>query len=1098
MHFCQHCGTQNGDTAKYCRDCGQALAARAAQHGPQGTLLIHTLLRNRYQVMKLLGQGGMGAVYLAQDRNAFNRACVIKEMLAYYQTPAEQRKAEQDFEREARFLADLRHDSVPQMYEYFIEQGRYYLVMEYVAGETLEERLSLANRPFTEQEAGAYTLQLANALVYLTAQTPPVIHRDIKPANIILDEAQGRVKLVDFGLAKENSATDKTTGHSVPLGTPGYAPPEQYSGHVEPRTDVYGLGATVHHLLTGRDPREEKPFDFPPARDVVPTISPALSALVSQMLEPKLDSRPHATEVVDRLQALIHTGPLASTASSNGSQPLTTQPFAIRSGPLADDATALALVCDDHWDDGLYHLYEGHFEPWLENQNRKDLAARAKSIRLQQGNRSAGLEEFLQAANPTLPLPSLAVDSMSIDLGKVKRGMAVEEQVWIKNRGRGCLSGEIVPADESITVQPETFHLMKGKEAEVNIRINTQEFAEGIRRQPLFVITSNGGQESVTANVQVIWPPELNVEPDSVLNFDSTGTALNPLVTKPLVIQNQGGGILRGRVWSDAPWLTLSRSYFQLSSGQSTTVQVSARFQNQSVPQQDGSLHITAPEIEHSIVAHVRQPKPDYNTSSQLMTWLPYAPLLALIYTGLSVPPAILVTAGLTNLTLGGLQFALIFVIIAVAAGAFYGARRLTPRLDEMEEYYYADDLVKSMPRSYFSARKIYDYVLYSGLFGALIGWQAAAQIEGGILLGTIAGIGAGAALGATGTNSPVLPTSPQWLARLWHGSTLYSSLTIGIIRTLALVSFCVMLSVLLAGSDQAPNWSNMVISALIGLFLSTENHHWVTTRICWLLAFIRQALAVGLGSFMTLTTLSLLIDGTAWPIISTYGRLQLESPSLGSVLQPIALIVAGISGALGAYWLTQPNGTKQKVRWPDVRRVFPAMTALLSLSGLPIYLLFGLIFSVMGTPMFTNWITLIATLGTILTAAWLLRDHRSQMERILQHAQSGMGRSSGKLQKRARIKIPKKLTKLWKKISGIWKIPKQFKKLRLPSLTELERHATRSFVLCASAAALLLVPIIAKLIIGIIAGTGLLLYYLLWIAIGLWGLLFVARRIRT
>jgi len=310
-------------------------------------------------------------------------------------------------------------------------------------------------------------------------------------------------------------------------------------------------------------------------------------------------------------------------------------------------------------------------------------------------------------------------------------------------------------------------------------------------------------------------------------------------------------------------------------------------------------------------------------------------------------------------------------------------------------------------------------------------------------------------------------------------------------------VSFCVLLSILLAAS-QVPNWSDMAISALIGLFLSTENHHWITTRIRWLLAFIHQTLLVGLGSFMALTTLSFLLNGTAWSVISTYGRLQFEFPGLEMLFWQAILIVVGIGGALGAYWLTQPNGVEQRCPWADVRHIFPSMITLLLLAGLPIYLLFGLIFSVMGPSIFTGWITLGATLSTILIAGWLLREHRSQVEWILQQAQSGMGRSSGKLQKRARIKIPKKLIKSWKKIGGVWKISKQFKKLHLPSLTELERHATLSFVLCASAAALLLVPIMAELIIGIIAGTGLLLYYLLWIAIGLWGLLFVARQIRA
>ena len=108
-----------------------------------------------------------------------------------------------------------------------------------------------------------YGWQLANTLIYLARQTPPVIHRDIKPANIILDQEQNKIKLVDFGLAKENVGSGMTGTLSAPLGTPGYAPMEQYTNQVEPRTDVYALGATLHHLVSGRDPRTENSFDFP-------------------------------------------------------------------------------------------------------------------------------------------------------------------------------------------------------------------------------------------------------------------------------------------------------------------------------------------------------------------------------------------------------------------------------------------------------------------------------------------------------------------------------------------------------------------------------------------------------------------------------------------------------------------------------------------------------------------------------------------------------------------------------------------------------------------------------------------------------------------
>ena len=196
MAFCSNCGAQNAPAARFCAQCGHtltgALPPSLAPHpsapppgvqpaGVQqpGVLLPQTVLHTRYLIIRLLGQGGMGAVYLAQDKNAFNRRCVVKEMLPYYSNPAEKLKAEKDFEREARVLATLRFDGAPQVYEYFIEQGKYYLVMEFVEGENLEDRLARLGGRLPFDEVLDYGWQLANTLIYLARQTPPVIHRDI-------------------------------------------------------------------------------------------------------------------------------------------------------------------------------------------------------------------------------------------------------------------------------------------------------------------------------------------------------------------------------------------------------------------------------------------------------------------------------------------------------------------------------------------------------------------------------------------------------------------------------------------------------------------------------------------------------------------------------------------------------------------------------------------------------------------------------------------------------------------------------------------------------------------------------------------------------
>ncbi|HID65244.1 MAG TPA: hypothetical protein EYP49_21210 [Anaerolineae bacterium] len=304
MQTCPVCGAPNRDDARFCVLCGALLMPDISVASYQQTLAPQTLLRNRYLIRKLLGQGGMGAVYLAEDQQVFNRLCVVKEMLPYYTTPTERLQAQRNFQREARLLASLRHPGIPQFYDYFIDGGRYYLVMEWVEGENLEERMARQGGPLPESEVLDYALQLANILVYISKQNPPVIHRDIKPANVILGE-EGQVKLVDFGIAKATAGTGLSAKISMPLGTPGYAPPEQYSGQVvEPRTDVYALGALLHHLLTGRDPCLETPFHFPPVRSLAPGVSPEMEELVAQMLQMDAALRPTPEELRAKLESL--------------------------------------------------------------------------------------------------------------------------------------------------------------------------------------------------------------------------------------------------------------------------------------------------------------------------------------------------------------------------------------------------------------------------------------------------------------------------------------------------------------------------------------------------------------------------------------------------------------------------------------------------------------------------------------------------------------------------------------------------------------------------------------------------------------------------
>ncbi|MBE3559726.1 MAG: protein kinase [Ktedonobacteraceae bacterium] len=234
----------------------------------------------RYIVKKILGQGGMGAALLATDIRLDGKSVVIKELISENSDPAKLQEDVRNFKREVATLAHIDHPLIPSVTDHFQEGTRYFMVQEYVEGENLEERLERTKQPLKERDALIYASQILDVLDYLAQQTPPIIHRDIKPANIIIGAKDKRAHLVDFGIARAEVARNARRKQTSALGTPGYAPPEQYQGNADPRSDLYALGATLHHLLTNRDPRNHAPFAYPPAR----TLNPQLSQEIEQIL----------------------------------------------------------------------------------------------------------------------------------------------------------------------------------------------------------------------------------------------------------------------------------------------------------------------------------------------------------------------------------------------------------------------------------------------------------------------------------------------------------------------------------------------------------------------------------------------------------------------------------------------------------------------------------------------------------------------------------------------------------------------------------------------------------------------------------------------
>ncbi len=283
---CTHQG--NPSTNLFCFHCGQPLVPvqRAIRH---------------YQVLRTLGQGGMGTTYLAWDKAASINdrpgLLVLKEMNA---DMAQIAKAQELFEREARTLKALNHPGIPKYYDFFVEGGKKYLAMELIHGQDLEQRVLLSG-PVTLQQAIEWMIHTCDILGYIHSCDPPLIHRDIKPANLMVRHRDNRIVVLDFGAVKEIGTAPGTR-----IGAEGYSAPEQDRGQPCTQSDLYAIGPTLIFLLTGVTPlkfyrRLSSSYGF----DVesVPTITPELRKLIERVCQPKVRDRYQTAEELSQALA---------------------------------------------------------------------------------------------------------------------------------------------------------------------------------------------------------------------------------------------------------------------------------------------------------------------------------------------------------------------------------------------------------------------------------------------------------------------------------------------------------------------------------------------------------------------------------------------------------------------------------------------------------------------------------------------------------------------------------------------------------------------------------------------------------------------------
>ena len=580
--YCPDCGFLNRAGAKFCASCQIPLDSSVGSW--RGLLQPDQLLDDgRYRIIRLLGKGSMGAVYLAENLQAFGREVVIKEMLDYYDptNPQEVERARRRFEFEARTLAALKHPAVPDIYGYFSSGMRNYLVMEFIVGENLAtgvtHRDSEGNLvpalPYTQKQIIHYGVQLCDLLEYLasrqdpdTGEPRPVIHHDIKPANVLRDPETDRVWLVDFGVAKTRSDAPPLDPHKGPIadkesvyGTVGYAPPEQYQGESEPRSDVYALAVTLYHLLTNDDPRDH-PFQF----DRLTRLPLRLRLALTNAMAQDVASRSTAAEFKAALTSCMPDRPAVET-----------QPLVFPQGDTAEKLSDIPQLAQQYWDYTRGILYSGDVEHWLRRSLHNPVVAEtAKRVTTSNLDQDAGLDSFLRELDNKFPGGRLKLDRQSVDLGTVTVNQVASTTVPLSNSGKGYSHGSVSSSAGWLREEDASFGVKPGGSGQLVIQADTDQLTPGKRYKETLTLTPADGSKPIRLDVTLtVAEPRITVSPERLV-FDVAADDVDP---QQVSLTNTGGDKVECTLTRDEQWLLVSPKRVALPAGQGAQVTVTVR-----------------------------------------------------------------------------------------------------------------------------------------------------------------------------------------------------------------------------------------------------------------------------------------------------------------------------------------------------------------------------------------------------------------------------------------------------------------------------------------------------------------------------------------
>jgi serine/threonine protein kinase len=495
-----------------------------------GQLNPRTLLHRRYVVMQTIGQGGMAAVYQARDTRK-GTLCAIKEMSLSTVASDERPQAIQNFLAEAKILSRLNHPNLPAFTDFFTEDARHFLVMEFIDGSTLEDLLDRNGHPFSERRVLGWARQLCDVLEYLHSQQPPVIFRDMKPGNVMLSRT-GRIKLIDFGIARlfKSSGSQDTQL----LGTPGFAPPEQYGGaQTDERSDIYSLAMTLFQLMTCSI--SEKGFGLSDVHSKFPHISPPVARALEKATAMRVEDRYESIVVFRRALLGIDT-------------------FRFENGGEATTPEELAELCARYPDEASNYLLSGEIESWLSEIGANDLARSAKRIRATVGDPEMGVTKFLQiimgpnaqirpasatqtASNPGTqtasrtsrsgttisrsilgrnrePDSAVVVRPKTIDFGQVYPGLSAPLLLTITGAKGALVSGTIHPVESWIVTDVSSFD---GMNTPVRVRVDSTRLRGSTHYRGTIIIQPEDSEREIPVQIQL-----------DVLGYDGGQTQSSP------------------------------------------------------------------------------------------------------------------------------------------------------------------------------------------------------------------------------------------------------------------------------------------------------------------------------------------------------------------------------------------------------------------------------------------------------------------------------------------------------------------------------------------------------------------------------------------